>query len=171
MLPPSAHQISMLSYPSICWVLGLPEDTTSHQADQESSLGVKDNLLSCSLSYTVYSVISSTRSLGIQTRSGCHLLSAVSRTNTSWAETCSPPFLGTLNISWAILASCLLFFKLFLASDLSCSPWPSNSQPNLPLSSDEPMMTTHRWKTHIWEGMHFYGENIPGWQRNWSRRG
>lgn len=70
-----------LFYPSICRVLGLPADTTSHQTGQESSLGVKGNLivpvliLHCLLSDFLYTFT------GHPDSSSCHLLSVVSRTN------------------------------------------------------------------------------------------
>lgn len=98
-----------LFYPSICRVLGLPADTTSHQTGQESSLGVKGNLIVPVLILPVYSVISSTRSLDIQTHPVVIFSLWSPEQITCWAETWSPPFLGTLNIYWAILASCLLF--------------------------------------------------------------
>lgn len=169
MLPSSVHQISTLFYPSICRVLGLPVDTTSHQTDQESSLGVKGSLivpvliLYCLFRDFLYTFT------GHPDSSSCHLLSVVSRTNHMLSR-------NMIFLPWhpqhLLSYSCILFaFFFFFASALSYSPWLSNCQPNLPLSSDDPTMTTHRWKTHAWEGMHFYGGNIPEWERNCSRRG
>lgn len=157
---------------SICRVLVLPEDITSHRTDQEGSWVSKATLLSLSLSFTVYSVISSTHYWTSRLDPDITFSLRPPEQITCWAGTWSPPFLGSLNIYWAIvLASRLPFFFFFLlASALSFSPLLSNSQPNLPLSNDDPMMTTHRWKTHTWEGIHFYGENIPELERNCSRR-
>lgn len=144
MLPSSVHQISTLCFihPSVGFWFFLRKP--HHTKQTRKALWVsKTTLLSLSLSYTVYSVISSTHSLDIQTRSRCHLLSAVSRTNHKLSRNmisflpCHPEHL----LSYY---SCILFAFFFLASALSYSPWLSNSQPNLPLSNDNPMMTIHR---------------------------
>lgn len=112
---------------SICRVLVLPEDITSHRTDQEGSWVSKATLLSLSLSFTVYSVISSTHYWTSRLDPDITFSLRPPEQITRWAGTWSPPFLGSLNIYWAIvLASRLPFFFFFFwpvpFPFLLCSP-------------------------------------------------